>query len=57
MSIMGEAEVEICIGQLNIKQRALVANIEDEFILRMDLITYLPWTDGRSSGESPTSWQ
>ena len=28
--IMGEAEVEICIGQLKIKHRALVANIEDD---------------------------
>ena len=28
--IMGEAEVEICIGQLKIKYRALVANIEDD---------------------------
>ena len=34
---MGEAEVEICISQLNIKQRALVANTEDDFILEMDL--------------------
>ena len=34
---MGEAKVEICIGQLKIKHRALVANIEDGFILGMDL--------------------
>ena len=36
---MGEVEVEICIGQLKIKHRALVANIEDDFILEIDLIS------------------
>ena len=36
--IMGEAEVEICIGQLKIKHRALVANIEDDSILGMDFV-------------------
>ena len=36
---MGEVEVEICIGQLKIKHRALVANIEDGFILEIDLIS------------------
>ncbi|KAJ3658600.1 hypothetical protein Zmor_010330 [Zophobas morio] len=37
--IMGEASVEICIGQLRIRHRALVASMEDDFILRMDLIS------------------
>ena len=37
--IMGEAEVGICIGQLKIKHRTLVANIEDDFILGVDLIS------------------
>ena len=36
---MGETEVEICIGQLKIKYRVLVANIEDNFILEIDLIS------------------
>ena len=37
---MGEADVEIYIGQLKIKHRALVANIEDDFILAVDLISH-----------------
>ncbi|KAJ3651553.1 hypothetical protein Zmor_017585 [Zophobas morio] len=37
--IMGQAEVEIYIGQLKIRYRALVAGIEDDFILGMDLIS------------------
>ncbi|KAJ3652222.1 hypothetical protein Zmor_018205 [Zophobas morio] len=37
--IMGEAEVEICVGQLKISHRVLVANMEDDFILGMDLIS------------------
>ena len=37
--IMGQAEVEIYIGQLKIRHRALVAGIEDDFILGMDLIS------------------
>ena len=37
--IMGEAEVEICVGQLKIRHRALVASMEDDFILGMDLIS------------------
>ena len=36
---MGEASVEICIGQLRIRHRALVASMEDDFILGMDLIS------------------
>ena len=36
---MGEAEIEISIGQLKTKHRALVANIEDDLILGMNLIT------------------
>ncbi|KAJ3654724.1 hypothetical protein Zmor_013895 [Zophobas morio] len=36
---MGEAEVEICICQLKIKHRTVLANIEDDFILVMDLIS------------------
>ncbi|KAJ3655627.1 hypothetical protein Zmor_014748 [Zophobas morio] len=36
---MGQAEVEIYIGQLKIRDRALVAGIEDDFILGMDLIS------------------
>ena len=40
-SIMGEASpsVQIYIGQLRIRHRALVASMEDDFILRMDLIS------------------
>ena len=38
MPIMSKAEVQICIGQLKIKHRALMANIENDFILGMDLI-------------------
>ena len=38
-SIIGEVEVEICVGQLRIRHRALVANMEDDFILGMDLIS------------------
>ncbi|KAJ3659195.1 hypothetical protein Zmor_010896 [Zophobas morio] len=37
--IMGQAEVEIDIGQLKISHRALVAGMEDDFILGMDLIS------------------
>ena len=37
--IMGQAEVEIYIGPLKIRYRALVAGIEDDFILGMDLIS------------------
>ena len=37
--IMGEAWVEICIGQLRIRHRALVASTEDDFIVEMDLIS------------------
>ncbi|KAJ3646619.1 hypothetical protein Zmor_024198 [Zophobas morio] len=36
---MGQAEVEIYIAQLKIRHRALVAGIEDDFILGMDLIS------------------
>ncbi|XP_063933413.1 uncharacterized protein LOC135145226 [Zophobas morio] len=36
---MDQAEVEIYIGQLKIRHRALVAGIEDDFILGMDLIS------------------
>ena len=38
--ILAEASVEIYIGQLRIKRRALVARMEDDFILGMDLISY-----------------
>ena len=37
--VMGKASVEICIGQLRIRHRALVASMEDDFILGMDLIS------------------
>mgnify|MGYP005983768309 FL=1 len=37
--IMAEAEVEIYIGHLKIRHRALMANTEDDFILGMDLIS------------------
>ena len=37
--VMGETEAEICIGQLKKKHRSLVTNIEDDFILGMDLIS------------------
>ena len=36
--IMSEAWVEICIGQLRIRHRVLVASMEDDFIVGMDLI-------------------
>ena len=37
--IMGQAEVEIYIGQQKIRHRALVAGFKDDFILGMDLIS------------------
>ena len=37
--IMGEGSVEICIGQLRIRHRVLVASMEDDFILGMNLIS------------------
>ena len=37
--IMGQTEVEIYIGQLKIRHRALVAGIEVDFILGIDLIS------------------
>ena len=37
--LTGEASVEICVGQLRIKHWAFVANMEDDFILGMDLIS------------------
>ena len=36
--IMGDAAVEICIGQLKIRHRAFLASMEDDFILGIDLI-------------------
>ena len=36
---MGEASVDIRISQLRIRHRALVASMEDDFILGMDLIS------------------
>ncbi|KAJ3655398.1 hypothetical protein Zmor_014530 [Zophobas morio] len=38
-TITSDASVEICIGQLRIRHRALVASMEDDFILGMDLIS------------------
>ncbi|KAJ3652501.1 hypothetical protein Zmor_018459 [Zophobas morio] len=38
---MAEIKAEICIGQLKIKHRPLVANFEHDFILGMDLISYI----------------
>ena len=38
--IMGEASVEICIGQLRIRHRTLVANMEDDLIFGMDLSSH-----------------
>ncbi|KAJ3662413.1 hypothetical protein Zmor_006763 [Zophobas morio] len=42
--IMGKASVEICIGQLRIRHRALVASMGHDFILGMDLISRLGLT-------------
>ena len=52
--IMGEATVEIDIGQLRIRRRALVASMEDDFILEMDLISR---HELAIDLVSPTSWK
>ncbi|UYV84759.1 K02A2.6-like [Cordylochernes scorpioides] len=39
LPILGELDVEICLGEILFNHRVLVAEIDDEFILRMDILS------------------